>query len=104
MVPGLCCGFLRLMQEIEKDGTTMCDIKTQAKTGRFFRDIIALNVADALDLMCGNFGSIENCQEKAPKILEQLNLKMKENEPIYNHTAFTSLLKFIERMDSKVNV
>ena len=104
MIPGLCCGFLGLMEELEKDMGSKCDSITRLKTGKFIRQIVEANIADAMDLMCGNFGSVEKCQEKAPDLLNEIKLKMQENQPIYNHTAFTSLLRFIQRMDSQVNL
>jgi hypothetical protein len=104
MIPGLCCGFHRLMGDLESEIGKICDPITKRQTGKFIREIVEANIADALDLMCGNFGSLAQCQLKAPEILNEINIKMDENFPLYNHTAFTGLLRFIEKMDSKVNV
>lgn len=103
MVPGLCCGFLRLMDELETDFGNLCSNITTG-TGKFARKLIEVNVADALDLMCGNYDTLDKCKERKPHILEQVIQRMNQNTPIYNHTAFVSLLTFIERMDSKVNI
>jgi hypothetical protein len=54
--------------------------------------------------MCGNFGSLQDCKTKAATVVEALNIRLDNNSPFYNHTPFTGLLRFIERMDSKVNI
>lgn len=105
MIPGLCCGFQLLAQYLEVQVNSICNSTSgNMKTGHFFRFIIENNMSDALDIMCGNYDSIQACETKSPHQMEELKRVVENSNIAYNHTAFVSLLRFIERMDSTVNV
>lgn len=104
MIPSLCCGFLIMLDSVEEEGTRLCNHLTGLETGKWFKVLIEENIGDALDLMCGQYQKFETCQEKFPEKVAEMTEVVASNTPIYNHTPFPSLLKFIAKMDSQVNV
>lgn len=100
MIPGLCCGFQSFLTELEND-VRFCDKITKRKTAKFFRKLIQLNVANTFDSMCVRYSSIRLCHKNVPDIMAEVKVKIQENYPMYNHTAFVSLLRFIERLESE---
>lgn len=105
MIPGLCCGFQLLANLVEHEVDSICNATTAGfRTGQFFKYVIESNISDAMDIMCGNFDSLQVCQQKSPARMEELRTVIEASNTVYNHTAFVSLLRFIERMDSTVNV
>lgn len=105
MIPGLCCGFQLLARHIEHEVNQICNSTSgELKTGHLVRQVIEDNISDALEIMCGNFGSLQECDSKSPQRMKELRTVVQSSNTVYNHTAFVSLLRFIERMDSTVNV
>lgn len=104
MIPSLCCGLIILLDSIEEEGTKLCNHITGLETGKWYRALIEEALGDAIDLMCGQYQKLETCQEKYPEKVVEMTGVVASNSPIYNHTAFPSLLKFIAKMDSQVNV
>lgn len=107
MIPGLCCGFHLLSKSIFDHVEQVCNTTTGARgmsTGTFTKMIVDANVAEALDIMCGNFGSLEICNAKSEALVQELKGVIDSSNKVYDHTAFVALLRFIKKMDSAVNV
>lgn len=105
MIPGLCCGIVLLGDYLENGVDAICNNTASGlTTGQFTKMIINANTAEALDIMCGNFGTVEACRAKPESKMDQLVTVLETANYNYNHTAFVSLLRFIEKMDSAVNV
>lgn len=107
MIPGLCCGVVMLGDYLEKGVDSICNTTRKVSgltTGQFTKMIINANTAEALDIMCGNFATLEACRAKPESKMDELATVLETSRNDYNHTAFVSLLRFIAKMDTAVNV
>jgi len=104
LIPGLCCGFHLVLDKIEKETKKLCDKNTGLKTGKFVRNLIRDTMSEAIELLCSQFSTKKICKEKLPAMVGELKESFNQNSPVYNHTVVTSLIRFFERLDSRVNV
>ena len=62
-------------------------------------------LGDALDLLCGRYETLEQCEMRVPDIVEEY--KMVRNvtrNKSYKYTAIVPFLRVIERIDKETNI
>jgi len=104
MIPALCCGAHISLDMIEKEIDKTCNRKTGLQTGKFIKEVVSYAITEILDFLCGQYNRRHVCFEKVPKIVQEVNTTLYRNDPIYSHTPAWSFLRFIERMDSELNL
>ena len=102
MIPALCCGY----HEVVKQGTEIinkhCLKTTGPKTAKYFMGMLQAAMSDTIDMICGNFGSLEICDQKIPAVMADLKGIINQGTE-FNHTAVIPLLEIVARIDSGID-
>ena len=71
--------------------------------GSFIQSLVRGVTAESLDMMCGQYPSIEVCSQKSPQILTGIRRALSSNSTLYPYTPFTSFVKIIAKLDEDLN-
>ena len=102
-IPSLCCGTRSLLQKGEKLLEDICDKVHRKGSGKWFTTFVDSLLAEAFDLMCNGFNTIEDCKNKVPKILTKVNNAMNPNAK-FNHTVIIPVVRLINRLYGKLTL
>ena len=102
-IPSMCCGARNLVVKAEQLIESLCSKVRKDGSGKWMTDLTFSLVADALDLMCAGYSSVEECNKKVPEIMAKVdNATISDGQ--YNHTAIVPLIKLIKRLDGQINL
>lgn len=104
LIPGMCCAANEMVVQGTKDIDQICNKITRRETGTFLINAAMDSIRDALDLTCGKYATVADCEEKAPELTGKIKEVISRNQPYYNHSHLVSLITFVHRMDEEVNI
>ena len=83
ILPRACCAVVMGTSLVHKGTGEMCDTKSGPATKEFIVGLVSKVAAEALDLACGQYSTMEDCKEKQSDFLDTL-------ETIANETRSAS--------------
>ena len=106
IIPGLCCGYHIFLSEIRPQIDNYCKQQDIGVEGtNYFLGLVKSSMADALDMLCGAYESVEQCDKKVPDVVEEIHFARNQTQNVaYNYTAVVPFLKVIQRIDMDRNL
>ena len=106
IIPSLCCGYQILVREIKPKVDELCTAQGVGESGtEYFLGLLKAAISDALDMMCGNYDTIDACNKKVPDVVEEFDMAMNSTRnKSYPYTAIVPFLKIIDRIDNANNL
>lgn len=104
LIPGLCCAYQEMLFQGEHDINAICRNISGPGTAKFLMDGIVTASNDVMELLCGQYVSKVSCEEKAPVLMKRLKHAISRNEPKNGVTPILSLLNFVQKFDTVINV
>lgn len=104
LVPALCCSYLEMIVQGTADIEKVCSPVSGPGTGKFLIDGVTTASGEAMELLCGQYLTMEKCESKVPQITQQVRAAITANQPIYHATPIVSLLNFVRKYDSDIHI
>jgi hypothetical protein len=102
IIPGICCSAQEMLVQGIKEVDGICNRVTRAKTGEFLVNAAMNAIRDAIELSCGQYPTVGDCEAKAANLTQRIRSAMSYNQPFYDQAHIMSLIKFVHRMDQRV--
>lgn len=106
IIPGMCCGYQVIIPDIKEKLDNLCSQNGIGESGsNYFLGIIKSALADAMDMLCGAYENLDQCNKKVPDIVAEFNLVRNTTVNMkYNHTAIVPFLRVVDRIDTETNL
>lgn len=105
-IPSMCCGAANTRVKFQQKLEDICSSTGTKGSGKYLVDMVWNMMSDALDMMCGSFSSIEDCNQKKPGMINKIEL---ETEKVMatgqlNSSVVIPFVRIIKRMNKHLTV
>lgn len=102
MLNALCCGYHETVARMASEMNDLCKAQSVG-AGTFIQSLVRGVTGESLDMLCGQYPSIEACSQKSPIVLKGIRGALGSNSTLYPYTPFTSFVKIIAKLDEDLN-
>jgi hypothetical protein len=107
VIPSICCGIYTLIGKVKSEMTKTCTRRRLGlpDTPDFIVNLIEVSLGDMMDLMCGKFKTIKDCETHAStsmKAVDEILNQEKQREA--DHSPILPLIAIVQRLDGQVNL
>lgn len=102
-IPAVCCGSKIVMAKAEVKMDFLCKSIGYRGSGKWLAEVVFNILNDALDVICGGYSNIEECNKKKPGLNARVEAAIRGDQT-FNHTIFIPIVKLIKRLDGQINL
>lgn len=102
-IPSICCGSKIVLEKSETKMENLCSSVGLKGSGKWLSNLVYNILNDALDVICGGYGALEECEKKKPGLNAKVDSVISSDQT-FNHTIFIPIVKLIKRLDGQINL
>ncbi|KAI1305793.1 hypothetical protein HDE_01357 [Halotydeus destructor] len=103
VIPWTCCAYFKAYEKIERQIKNNCaPMPTPQSTIDFFITGWKKSVSEAIDLACGQYSSLQSCEQRLPKATNVFKSLIPNDLPVgrQSTTFLTPMIRIAHKMDA----
>jgi len=101
--PATCCGLNLMLDMLHDMLVRLCPGKSRPDTPEFTLSFLKTILSDMFEMMCGKYPTTQSCNEQHPKMMDDLNLEIRNASTVYD-SFMLPLRDILLKLDENINV